>query len=437
MYPYNRGMTGAGFCEDLLRFLGAAPTPYHAVAELSRRLSGAGFQGLNEAEEWHLDPGGRYFVTRDGSLIAFARGGADPLTAGWRMVGAHTDSPGLKVKPQPESLKSGCAQLGIEVYGGALLNPWFDRDLSLAGRVSFRAGTRVGTALLDFQRPLAVIPSLAIHLDREANEKHPVNPQQHLPVILGQATEGASPGLRELLLIRLRELHPDAGAEEVLDYDLSLYDTQPPAMIGLNGEFLCGARLDNLVSCHAAMRAMLDHDVSFPCLVVLNDHEEVGSRSHAGAQGTFLRAVLERLSGMAANLQRTIHRSLLVSCDNAHGVHPNYADRHDLNHAPLLNGGLVIKVNTGQRYATTDETAARFREICRRAGVPVQNFVMRSDLACGSTIGPITAAEIGVRTVDVGIPQWAMHSVRETAGAHDPARLYDALREFFRTEFLT
>jgi aspartyl aminopeptidase len=429
-------MTEAGCCEDLLRFLGAAPTPYHAVAELSLRLTRAGFQGLNEAEEWQLDSGGRYFVIRNGSLIAFARGGADPLEAGWRMVGAHTDSPCLKIKPQPESVRNGCVVLGVEVYGGALLNPWFDRNLSLAGRVSFRAGTRVQSALVDFQRALATIPSLAIHLDREANEKHPVNPQQHLPVILAQGRDGANFSLRDLLLKQLREQHPDARAEEVLDYDLSLYDTQAPALAGLNGEFLCGARLDNLLSCHAAVRALSDRDGDFPCLVVLNDHEEVGSRSHAGALGPFLRAVLERLCGTPLNLQRALHRSLLVSSDNAHGIHPNYADRHDPNHAPMLNGGPAIKVNTGQRYATTGETAAMFREICRRANVPVQDFVMRSDLACGSTIGPITAAEIGVRTVDVGVPQWAMHSIRETAGAKDVEHLYNALREFFRTENL-
>lgn len=428
-------MTETAFGDDLLRFLGAAPTPHHAVAELSRRLTGAGFRRLDEAEEWRLDSGARYFVIRDGSLVAFSLG-ADPRTAGWRMVGAHTDSPCLKIKPQPECRKNGCLQLGVEVYGGALLNPWFDRDLSLAGCVSFRAAGQVKSALVDFRRPLAVIPSLAIHLDREANEKHPVNAQQHLPAILGRDQEGSNFSLRALLLERLREEQPDAGAEEVLDYDLSLYDTQPPAVVGLNGEFLCAARLDNLLSCHTAVRAIIEHDVALPCLLVLSDHEEVGSRSHTGAQSPFLRAVLERLSGTGESLQHAIRRSLLVSCDNAHGIHPNHADRHDANHAPLLNGGPVIKVNAGQRYATTGETAARFREMCRRAGVPLQNFVMRSDLACGSTIGPLAAAEIGVRTVDVGIPQWAMHSIRETAGTQDLAHLYNALREFFRTELL-
>jgi aspartyl aminopeptidase len=430
-------MNATEMLDDLTRFLGAAPTPYHAVAELARVLTAAGFEPLSEGEDWRLAPGGRHFVIRDGSLIAFARGSADPVLAGWRMVGAHTDSPCLKIKPQPENAKNGCIQLGVEVYGGALLNPWFDRDLSLAGRVYYRDRAGISSALVDFRRPVAVIPSLAIHLDREANDKHPVNAQQHLPAVVAAAPAGGSFSLREALLRQLNEQHPEAGAEEVLDHDLSLYDTQPPAVTGLDREFLSSARLDNLVSCYAAARALADDAGALPCLVVLSDHEEVGSRSRTGADGPFLRSVLERLSETPSHFQRAVHRSLLVSCDNAHAIHPNYADRHDANHAPLLNGGPVIKVNPGQRYATTSETAARFRDICRRANVPVQSFTMRSDLACGSTIGPIAAAEVGVRTVDVGVPQWAMHSIRETAGARDIAHLYNALREFFRTESLT
>ena len=346
-------------------------------------------------------------------------------------MGAHTDSPCLKVKPQPESHGNGYLQLGVEVYGGALLNPWFDRDLSLAGRVSYldRNGA-LARGLVDFKEPVAVIPSLAIHLDREANENHSVNAQTCLPPVLGR--QGEDFDLKTLLRQRLEA---DAGAEvgQVLDHELVLYDTQRPALVGLGREFIASARLDNLLSCFVGLRALLEARGDAGALLVCNDHEEVGSTTAAGARGPMLTQMLERLLPAPEDRNRALSRSMLISVDNAHGLHPNFADRHDGNHGPLLNGGPVIKVNANQRYATNSETAAAFRRLAAEEGVRVQTFVVRSDMACGSTIGPLAAAETGIRTVDVGVPQWAMHSVRELAGAVDAFNLSRVLRRFFDT----
>ena len=348
--------------------------------------------------------------------------------------GAHTDSPCLKVKPQPELYKNGYLQLGVEVYGGALLNPWFDRDLSLAGRVSYldRGGV-LAHGLVDFKEPVAVIPSLAIHLDREANESRAINAQTYLPPVLGG--RGGDFDLKTLLRQRLEA---DAGAEvgQVLDHELVLYDTQKPAFVGLAQEFIASARLDNLLSCFTGLRALLDAGGEAGALLVCNDHEEVGSTTASGARGPMLTQTLERLLPVPEDRNRALSRSMLISADNAHGVHPNFADRHDGNHGPLLNRGPVIKINANQRYASNSETAATFRRLCADEGVPVQTFVVRSDMACGSTIGPLAAAETGVRTVDVGVPQWAMHSIRELAGTADTFNLSRVLRRFLDTASL-
>ena len=422
------------FNTGLLDFLRHSPSPFHATANLASRLEAAGFQRLDEADAWQVTPGQGYYVTRnDSSLIAFRLGrGALPET-GLRLVGAHTDSPCLKVKPQPELVKKGYFQLGVEVYGGALLNPWFDRDLSLAGRLSYRdrAG-KIRATLVDFKDPIAVIPSLAIHLDREVNQNRSINAQLHLPPLLWSGSgDDARPDFRSLLLEALHRLQPDLQVDQVLDYELCLYDTQPPALAGLEQDFIAGARLDNLLSCYTGLQALLQADGEQSALLVCTDHEEVGSASHCGADGPFLKSVLERLCASPQDLTRALHRSLLVSADNAHAVHPNYADKHDENHGPLMNAGPVIKVNANQRYATNSETSALFRHLAQQLDVPVQSFVVRSDQGCGSTIGPITASGLGVRTLDVGVPQLAMHSIRELAGARDAFYLFQILQAFY------
>lgn len=422
------------FNQELLDFLAASPTPFHVVANAQQMLTEAGFHPLDEADSWSIAPGGRYVATRNGSaLLAFTVGSRSLPETGFRMVGAHTDSPCLRVKPRPRIVRHGTVQLGVEVYGGALLNPWFDRDLSMAGRVTCRtAGGEIVSRLIDFREPVAVIPSLAIHFDREANKNRSVNAQDHLPPVVALArSEEEEPDFREILLRRLRTEAPDDDVSAVLDFEISLYDAQPPGFLGLKREFITGARLDNLMSCYGGLRAMAEADPETPCLLILNDHEEVGSQTAAGAHGPFLHAILNRLCPDPEARSRTVARSELVSADDAHGVHPNFPGQSDPEHQPVLNGGPVIKNNANHRYASNSETAARFRSLCETAGVSVQEFVMRSDLACGSTIGPLTESRIGVATVDVGVPIWAMHSIRETGGTRDTHDLYRALRVFF------
>jgi aspartyl aminopeptidase len=419
--------------QHLIDFIRQSPTPFHATAQLRERLLQAGFTQLNESDRWQLQAGGRYLVTRnDSSIIAFTLGGNDPADSGFRMVGAHTDSPCLRIKPQPQFLKAGYYQLGVEVYGGALLNPWFDRDLSIAGRISYRdSRQRLGNTLIDFERPVALIPSLAIHLDREVNTSRSIDAQKHLPPLLMQADTDEPADFRQLLLARAREQYPQLDIGAVLDFELSLYDCQPPALLGLDEAFITGARLDNLLSCFAGAQALVDAPDDVPKLLVCNDHEEVGSVSSCGADGPFLKSILQRICPAPEDLSRCIDRSWLISADNAHGIHPNYADRYDDNHGPQLNKGPVIKTNANQRYASNSETAALFRLLCEQNEVPVQSYVVRSDMACGSTIGPLTAGNIGVRTLDIGVPTFAMHSIRESAGAADLQHLCRVLTAFF------
>lgn len=423
---------------SLLNFLDASPTPLHAVQNMASSLDSAGFELLDEASEWTLQPRRGYYTIRGGSsIVAFTTAEQTPMTTGIRMVGAHTDSPCLKIKPRPEKLKSEYFQLGVEVYGGVLLNPWFDRDLSIAGQTSYLdAVNRIHTALIDFQEPIAVIPSLAIHLDRDVNNSRSINPQQQLPIILSRSSDDGENDLRKVLLDKLKENHPEQEIISVLDFDLSLYDTQPAQIIGIRHEFIASARLDNLVSCFTGLRALTDCNSELPCLLVCNDHEEVGSQSAIGAQGPFLRSILQRWCGSVQGCDQAVHRSILISADNAHAIHPNFPDKHDSNHGPLLNKGPVIKVNHNQRYATNSVTSSIYRNMCDKKGIPVQVFVSRSDMACGSTIGPLTAGELGVQTLDLGIPQFAMHSIRELCGADDVDYLYRSLIEFFNVETL-
>jgi len=293
----------------------------------------------------------------------------------------------------------------------------------------------MGAELIDFVCPIGIIPSLAIHLDREANENRTVNKQKHLPVLL---TMNASEprDFDDLLLEQVLRQHPQCGAERVLAAEVSFYDTQAPAVVGLQGEFLASARLDNLLSCFAGMEALCDSSSNLPAVLVCNDHEEVGSTSAVGADGPMLESILARLIPERETRERAYARSMLISADNAHAIHPNYADKHDASHGPLINGGPVIKINSNQRYATTSETAAAFRLLCEAEVVPVQTFVTRSDMGCGSTIGPITAAKTGIRTLDVGLPTFAMHSIRELGGTGDIDGFCRVLTRFFDAKSL-
>ena len=425
-------MTLDAFNTGLLAFLNASPTPFHATANLAHALAAAGYAQLDERARWRLEAGGHYFVTRnDSSVIAFALG-AEPLVAtGFRMVGAHTDSPCLKLKPNPEIRAHGYQQLGVEVYGGVLLNPWFDRDLSLAGRVTLElANGSLVNRLVDLTRAVACIPSLAIHLDREANEKRAINKQTYLPSLIGRVLD------REFKLESALKEHfslhaPTLSVAHIHAFELALYDRQQAAYVGWHDEFIASARLDNLLSCYTGVQALIDTAGSKSRLLVCNDHEEVGSGSTSGARGNFLESVLGRIAGDTETLARTMANSVLVSTDNAHGVHPNFADKHDAQHGPLLNAGPALKVNANQSYATNSESAALFKAAAARAKVTLQSFIARADMGCGSTIGPLAATRLGVRTVDVGVPTLAMHSIRELAGTADAFALYSALAAFF------
>ncbi len=425
--------------DDLLAFIHAAPTPWHAVDEAARRLDAAGFVRLDERERWELRAGSRAYVTRAGSTIAaFEVGAGRPEEQGLRLIGAHTDSPNLRVKPQADVRRHGQVQIAVEPYGGVLFHTWVDRDLGIAGRVVLRGPRGPESALVRIDRSIARIPSLAIHLDRTVNEALTLNAQTHLVPLLG--LESASDrGVVDLAIAALGR--DDVSRSDVLGFDLCTFDVVPPTRSGASGELLHAPRLDNLGSCHAALSALLAASPAPAATraIFLFDHEECGSASAQGAQGPFLRDVLARVIDAHPDVARdawprAMARSFFVSADMAHALHPNYADRHEPGHQPMLGGGPVIKSNSNQRYATDGETAARFRDWCARAEVTPQAFVTRSDLPCGSTIGPLTAAGMGIRAVDVGSAMLSMHSCRELAAAADVPKMIDAMRAFLESE---
>lgn len=412
---------------DLLSFLRDSPTPFHAVDQARRRLVGAGFRMLAETDDWSgLGAGGYVVTTSETNLIGFVLPETHEHRTSFRIVGAHTDSPNLRLKPHAEYANEGYVQLGVEVYGGVLLNSWLDRDLGLAGRVLVReTGGQVASKLVKIDRPILRIPQLAIHLDREVNDKGLLlNRQDHLAPVFGLA--GGAKSAMALVA-------EAAGCEpaQLLGSDLMLFDLVAPTLGGADEEFIFSARLDNLAMSHAATTAIAQAKSSRAISVVaLFDHEEVGSESAAGAGSAVLPRVLERLVGNREAFHRACAASTCISADMAHAVHPNYANRHESRHKPQLNGGPVIKINAQQRYATTASTGAMFAELCREEAVPVQQYVVRTDLPCGSTIGPITSTLLGIATVDVGNPMLSMHSVREMAGSRDPEMMTRVLARY-------
>jgi aspartyl aminopeptidase len=423
---------------DLLDFISAAPTSYHAVAEVEARLLRAKFRHFDERESWSLTPGTRGMVVRDGSVIAFVLGAKAPAEAGFRIIGAHTDSPNLRLKPRPALDSVGYRQLAVEVYGGVLLSTWLDRDLGVAGRLALADGQSVRVRI---DAPICRIPNLAIHLNREVNKEGlALNPQLHLAPVLGLEKLAARPVLELLAEACDRSGVAGARAADIIGFDLGLFDVQPGVIGGDAGEFLFSARLDNLASCHAACEALLaaSEDAEVTRVIALYDHEEVGSQSAIGARSQFLESVLERLANgpdapRDASL-RAFARSFLISADMAHAVHPNYPDKHDRQHRPQLGAGPVLKVNSNQSYATDGPGAAEFVRACHALEFEPQSFVARNDMPCGSTIGPISAARLGIRTVDVGNPMLSMHSCREMAATADVEPMIRVLTRLLRGE---
>lgn len=413
---------------DLCAVIDASPSPFHAVAELVCRLEAAGFAALDERERWDLAPGEARYVVRDGgSIVALRVGSAPPAEAGFRVVGAHTDSPTFRVRPNAEVSRAGYGQLAVEVYGGPLHYTWLDRDLTLAGRVVTADGSVV---LVHVPGAPLRIPSLAIHMNRDLYESGlQLNMQQHLvPMFAASATDG------DLATLLEGVIGPEDGGP-LLAWDLVLADTQASTLGGMDEQFVLAPRQDNLVSCYAGIRALIEAEGgSATQVVVCNDHEEVGSRSAEGAAGPFLEDVLRRVVAATGDtdpqsVPRALAGSILISADAAHAVHPNYAEKHDCGHQPRLGGGPVLKTHASQAYATDAGTAAWFIARCRDAGVPIQQFTNRADQASGSTIGPLTATRLGLPTVDIGNPLLSMHSIREQSATTDLLYLVAALRE--------
>jgi aspartyl aminopeptidase len=415
----NMPASAAGLCE----FIDASPSPFHVCATVAARLGSAGFTELGEADRWPEKPG-RYFTVRAGSLVAW---NSDGPQAPFRIVGAHTDSPNLRVKQHPDRLVAGWRVVALEPYGGAWLNSWLDRDLGISGRLSMRDGAGIAHRLVRIDDPILRVPQLAIHL-AEDRKSLTLDPQRHLNAVWGVADQ---PGRFVDYVAERAGVAP----ADVLAADLMTHDLTASTVVGADASLLSAPRLDNQASCYAGLEALLaSQPRGFLPVLVLFDHEEVGSSSDHGAQSNLLSTVLERIvlaaGGDREDFLRRLPASLLASADMAHATHPNYPERHEPGHLIDVNGGPVLKVHPNLRYATDGRTAAAFDLACRQAAVRLQRYEHRADLPCGSTIGPLAAARTGIPTVDVGAPQLAMHSARELMGAHDVAAYTGALQAF-------
>ncbi|MEL5990158.1 M18 family aminopeptidase [Microbacterium phosphatis] len=410
--------------EDLAAFVAASPSSFHAAAEIARRAESAGYTRLAETEAWNVAPGGRYVVVRDGSAVVFAVPEAAGPTTPFTILGAHTDSPGFKLKPKPSTAGPGeWWQLGLEIYGGPLLNSWLDRELELAGRIV----TLAGEEHLVRTGPLLRIPQLAIHLDRGVNDGLALDKQKHTQPVWGLGAPDDA-DILQTLADRI-----GVAADEIGGYDIMVADTQEPRTLGAAGELFASGRLDNLLSTHAGLVAQLEATPERSISVFASfDHEEIGSGSRSGAAGPFLEDVLLRIaSGLGAGAGQRAQAfagSLHISSDVGHAIHPNYPERHDPVNKPVAGGGPILKINANQKYATDAHGAAAWNAACEAAGVPTQEFVSNNAMPCGSTIGPISATRLGIRTVDVGVPILSMHSARELTAVVDPWYLSRAMR---------
>jgi aspartyl aminopeptidase len=417
----------------LCTFLDASPTPIHAVATLHGALTNAGFVDIDPSSAPQQLPAGfRGILRKSGTLIAFVVGNKPVAEAGFRIIAAHTDSPNLKIKPNPVVRGHGWVRLGVEVYGGAIVPSWADRDLGIAGTVVIADGAGRRTEPLLVREPVCHIPTVAIHLNRTVNDEGlKLNKQTQLPAVFALADEDDAQPFKTWLAKRL-----DCAAEDLLAWDLSLFDLTPATIGGANGEFLFSARLDNLASCHAGLEALLASEAADTTQVLACfDHEEIGSRTSRGANGRTLESLLRHIADNAPHsaeggLDRALTHTILLSADMAHAVHPAYADKHDAEHMPRVNAGPVIKSHANQHYATEGDTAAMFKQLCHADDAPWQWFVVRSDMRCGSTVGPMLSASLGVRGLDVGNPMLSMHSAREMCGTRDHGWLIGAMTRF-------
>jgi len=419
-------MSGKELVQNLLDFIDASPSPWHVVKTIEAQLATQTppWQRLDETAKWALQPGGRYYVVRDdSSIVLFVQGQKPPAETGFKIIGAHTDSPGLRIKPNAASGADGLVRLGVEVYGGPILATFTDRDLSLAGRIAYKNDQdQIARMPVKFDQPLLRLPNLAIHMNRAVNEEGlKLQKQTELPLILATSTEEQLPPAYFSALLQQQS---GIAAERILSWDLAVYDTQKGAFWGAESEFYADSQLDNLASCHAALQALLNADgIDATRVCALFDHEEIGSQSNKGADGSFLPDVLGRIALATAtdseDYARALAKSFMISADMAHAYQPNFPNAYDPGHKVIVNKGPVIKVNANHNYSSESVSAAMFVDWCEQAGVPYQTYSHRCDLPCGSTIGPITSAKLGIRSIDVGNPMWAMHSLRESAGVLD------------------
>jgi aspartyl aminopeptidase len=433
-------MTEKQSVQHLLTFIDASPSPWHAVAAIETALKAFQFVRLDEASKWSFQSGGRYYVVRDdSSMVFFVLGHKALVESGFKIVGAHTDSPGFRIRPNAATVNAGgIARLGVEIYGGPILATFTDRDLSLAGRVCYiDEQENLAHKRVRFDQPLVRLPNLAIHMNRGVNDEGlKLHKQNELPLLFAQLTDEQLP---QPYFLALLEQAAGIDAERLLSWDLAVCDTQKGTFWGANDEFYANSQIDNLASCHAGLQALLDDTVlnntESTLVCAFFDHEEVGSESHVGAAGSFLTDILQRIS-MAMSSERedfarALARSFLISADMAHAYQPNFPSAYDADHKVFVNKGPVIKSNASRRYSSESISTAQFIRWCEEAGIPYQRYSHRSDLPCGSTIGPIASAKLGIRSVDVGCPMWAMHSIRESAGVQDHAYMIKVLRQFF------
>lgn len=431
-------MTAQQQIYHLLNFIDSSPSPWHAVKSIEDELSRFQFTRLNEADKWELQVNGRYYVVRDDSSIIVFVTGQKPLPeTGFKIIGAHTDSPGLRIKPHPGLSTHGLLRLAVEIYGSPLLATFTDRDLSLAGRVCYKNDEeQISSRLLKFEQPLLRLPNLAIHLNKNVNDEGlKLHKQDELPLILASLGEQQLP---ETYFANLLHEQSELEVSRILAFDLAVYDTQKGIIWGSENEFYANSQLDNLASCHAILTALLDEKVLNPdssLVCAFFDHEEIGSETHIGAGGSFLVDVLERISLVLEtgkeDFARGLAKSFMISADMAHAFQPNFYGAYDVEHKIMVNKGPAIKMNVNHRYSTESVSYALFADCCERANVPYQTYSHRNNLSCGSTIGPICSAKSGIRSVDVGCPVWGMHSIRESAGVQDHYYMIEALKQFF------
>lgn len=419
---------------DLLNFIDNSPVSYFAVKNIINELKNSGFTGLSEGDKWEFLPLGRYYLERNSSaVIAFQIGENNPWDSGFNIVGAHTDSPLLKVKNESLTNKSGCLKLNVEVYGGAINSSWLDRDLSIAGKVTILEDDKIVNKLVDFKRTIGTIPNLAIHLNRDANKGFEYNRQNHLSVILSSSIDEEDIDLKDIISKEF-----NFKKESILEMDLYFYDTQKGSIHGLDKDIISVGKLDDLAMCHSIMKGLTSVENPKSTIIgVFFDNEEVGSQTMQGADSNFLSSIIDRivytLGGTQEDSLRARFHSFLISADGAHAQHPNFSDKHDISYSPFINKGPVIKLSANFRYATTSDSAAKFITLCKKANVPYQKIANRSDIPSGSTIGPMSSASLGIKAVDVGNPMFAMHSIRESQGVKDHYYLTKVISYFYNS----